>query len=188
MSPDASRMWIRMAQKAIPAILDLRHTPAVLVKTEVASRPASPGMNLLCSRVFRFRDDTCLLATSSPEESTTNASSAQEGNLTRLVHLAEAIWIEERGQPTTSQSNGRSRSANVRFAVCNGRVCPDETVTTQFVLQRARVCRDVKKESLVMQIPGDAPYTVYHLCFHSFLFKRINLIPFHTSVIGRLIF
>lgn len=48
MSPDASRMWIRMAQKAIPAILDLRHTPAVLVKTEVASRPASPGMNLLC--------------------------------------------------------------------------------------------------------------------------------------------
>ncbi|KZS13781.1 putative WD repeat-containing protein 18 [Daphnia magna] len=42
MSPDASRMWIRMAQKAIPAILDLRHTPAVLVKTEVASRPASP--------------------------------------------------------------------------------------------------------------------------------------------------
>lgn len=43
MSPDASRMWIRMAQKPIPAILELRHTPAVLVKTEVASRPASPG-------------------------------------------------------------------------------------------------------------------------------------------------
>lgn len=43
MSPDASRMWIRMAQKPIPAILELRHTPAVHVKTEVASRPASPG-------------------------------------------------------------------------------------------------------------------------------------------------
>lgn len=32
-----------MAQKPVPAILDLRHTPAVLVKTEMPSRPASPG-------------------------------------------------------------------------------------------------------------------------------------------------
>lgn len=44
MSPDASKMWIRMAQQSIPAILELRHTPAVLIKTEVASRPASPGI------------------------------------------------------------------------------------------------------------------------------------------------
>ena len=36
-----------MAQKPIPAILELRHTPAVLVKTEVSSRPASPGKKVV---------------------------------------------------------------------------------------------------------------------------------------------
>lgn len=43
MSPDASKLWVRMAQKPLPAILELKHTPAVLVKPEVCSRPASPG-------------------------------------------------------------------------------------------------------------------------------------------------
>ena len=43
MSPDASKLWVRMAQKPLPAILELKHTPAILVKPEVCSRPASPG-------------------------------------------------------------------------------------------------------------------------------------------------
>lgn len=54
MSPDASKLWVRMAQKPLPAILELRHTPAVLVKPEVCSRPASPGIGSIESSSERF--------------------------------------------------------------------------------------------------------------------------------------
>ena len=59
MAPDASKIWIRLHQQALPAILDLRHTPAVLIKPEVVTtKPASPGTNnnlvtfLLCRNVY----------------------------------------------------------------------------------------------------------------------------------------
>ena len=44
-SPDVSKVWVRLDQLSHPAVLDLRHTPAVIIKPEVNanSRPASPG-------------------------------------------------------------------------------------------------------------------------------------------------
>jgi hypothetical protein len=162
MSPDASRMWIRMAQKPIPAILELRHTPAVLVKTEVASRPASPG-NLMMEvdsnwitnkNVEMFFVFFCYLKKSPPEESPAHSPSAQEGNLTRLVHLAQKIRIQERWrQPaTTSQSGVCSRPANVRVILADCRVGSHETLETQFILQRSRVWRNLmgKKNAIKM--------------------------------------
>ena len=44
-APDVAKVWVRLDQLSHAAVLDLRHTPAVLVKPEPApaSRPASPG-------------------------------------------------------------------------------------------------------------------------------------------------
>jgi hypothetical protein len=62
-APDVSKVWVRLDQLSHPAVLDLRHTPAVLVKPETtpASRPASPG-NLPFLKIIKYQPTTLQIA------------------------------------------------------------------------------------------------------------------------------
>lgn len=52
MAPDVSKIWVRLHKLPLPAVLDLKHTPAVLIKPDVVNtKPASPG-NVLLLFVF----------------------------------------------------------------------------------------------------------------------------------------
>lgn len=46
MAPDASKICVRLAQHPVPLMLDLKRTPAVAIKSELLSRPASPGKSI----------------------------------------------------------------------------------------------------------------------------------------------
>lgn len=105
----------------------------------------------------------CYLKKSPPEESPAHSPSAQEGNLTRLVHLAQTIRIQERWrQPaTTSQSGVCSRPANVRVILADCRVGSHETLETQFLLQRSRVWRNLMGKKKCNQ----NDWLVYHFVY-----------------------